>query len=186
MEAALGKYGVSYGYSVGERSAEDVKALRDLLDQYRHKEYKETPLLDNIDAITKIVAKNYEGDQFKAALLLIYDVCIRREINQVERSQYFAVGLSSGSNFRSGLDCMHFLFDLVNQVAGYADKYYREMKVHIDHEGLVQKYREEKKKYEVGTGMKLQDSELLGDRYPHALMVIESFHELMNMSGGKY
>ena len=126
-----------------------------MLDQYKQKEYKKTPLLDSINEISKIVAMNYENDEFKAVLLLIYDVCIRRELNQVERSQYYTVGLSSASNFRSGLDCMHFLFDLVNHVAGYTDKYYKEMRVHIDHEGLIQKYRKEKKKYEIGTGNKL-------------------------------
>ena len=84
---------------------------------------------------------------------------------------------------------MHFLFDLINHVAGYTDKYYKEMAHRINHEGLIEKYRNERKKYEQqggATAVNFQDSDLLGDKYPHALMVIESLHELMNMCGGRY
>ena len=41
---------------------------------------------------------------------------------------------------------MNFLFDLVNDISGYTDKYYEETK--MDHQGLVNKYRNEKRKYE--------------------------------------
>ena len=44
----------------------------------------------------------------------------------------------------------------------------------------MQKYRAEKEKYE----NKLQESPLLGDRYPHCLHVMESVQELFNMPDG--
>jgi len=61
--------------------------LRELLEKYKSKEYKQTPLLDNFDEIIRIVAlSNYEGDTFKAALQIIYDACIRKELSQVENN----------------------------------------------------------------------------------------------------
>ena len=36
---------------------------------------------------------------------------------------------------------MNFLFDLINDIAGYTEKYYDETIDKIDHEGLVKKYR---------------------------------------------
>lgn len=58
---------------------EDRKAMRQHLDQYRNKSYKETPLLDRFDDIVAIVSNSYEGDKFKAKLLLVYDVLMRKE-----------------------------------------------------------------------------------------------------------
>lgn len=60
------------------------------------------------------------------------------------------------------------------------------MKAHIDHEGLVKKYRAEKRKYDGTKGGGLKDSPLLGDRHPHSLLVIEAIQELLHMCGGKY
>lgn len=65
---------------------------------------------------------------------------------------------------------MNFFFDLINHISGYTEKYYDEMKDKISHDELVMKYRKEKEKY----GNKLNDSPLLGDKYPHSLLVIES------------
>ena len=58
---------------------EDKKNMRTHLDKYRNKEYKETPLLDHFNNIAKIVAKSYNDDIFKAKLLIIYDVLMRKE-----------------------------------------------------------------------------------------------------------
>lgn len=65
---------------------------------------------------------------------------------------------------------MNFLFDVVNEVSGYTEKYYEETKEQIDHNGLIRKYRTERGKYEAST---IDESDLLGDRSPHCLMVIE-------------
>ena len=59
--------------------------LRVFLEKYKSKEYRDTPLLDNFEEICRIIAlANYNGDILKAALLIIYDVCIRKELSKVE------------------------------------------------------------------------------------------------------
>jgi len=73
---------------------------------------------------------------------------------------------------------MNFLFDLVNHAAGYTEKYYDEQREKITEEGLIAKYRKDKKKY----ANNLQESPLLGDRYAHCLLVIEGVHELYRMN----
>lgn len=117
--------------------------LRLYLDRYRNREYKDTPLLDHFSDLTDIIgASSYEGDTFKASLLLIYDVLLRKE---QERK---APELTHTSAYRDGLDVMNFLMDLINHIAGYTHKYYEELRDQIDHEGLVQKYRSELSKCE--------------------------------------
>ena len=73
------------------------------MDKYKVREYKETILLDNIQDIAQIVADaNYDGDAFEATLRMIYDVCIRKEMESLDSSnvnQY----LQNTSNHRSGL-----------------------------------------------------------------------------------
>jgi len=80
---------------------------------------------------------------------------------------------------------MNFLFDLINDIAGYTHKYYEETRAKINHEGLIQKYRAEKRKYEE-KGKKISDSPLLGDKSLHCLLVIESIHELLDMPACNY
>ena len=67
------------------------------------------------------MAKSYEGDLFKAKLLVVYDVLIRKE---QERKPGHYVHMST---HRSGLDVMQFLLDLINNIAGYTHKYYDEI-----------------------------------------------------------
>jgi hypothetical protein len=61
---------------------------------------------------------------------------------------------------------MNFLFDLINHISGYTEKYYGEHMDKIDHEGLIQKYREEIKKYEG----KIQDSPLFRGQVPSLII----------------
>jgi hypothetical protein len=75
---------------------------------------------------------------------------------------------------------MNFLFDLINHISGYTEKYFDEHFDLVTHEDLVQKYRAEKSKYE----NKINDSPLLGDRYPHSLLVLEGVQELFKMVDG--
>lgn len=82
-------------------------------DKYRNKDFKETPLLDNLDQIIEIISKSYEGDIFRARLLLIYDVILRKEHEKRPPAYYHT------NQFRSGLDVMNVLFDIINQIAGY-------------------------------------------------------------------
>lgn len=88
LEAALGRYNVTYGYKLGEEGErkEARERLRTLLNKYKAKEYRETPLLDEFAEVVSLIAGNYGNDNFKAALLIVYDVCIRKELNHVDRS----------------------------------------------------------------------------------------------------
>ncbi len=65
------------GFTV--KTIEDKKALRGILDRYRNRNYKETPLLDEFNSIASIIANSYDQDVFKAKLLVIYDVLMRKE-----------------------------------------------------------------------------------------------------------
>jgi len=87
------------------------------------------------------VAKSYDGDAFKAKLSIIYDVLIRKE--QEKKPPHYV----HSSSHRSGLEVMHFLFDLINHIAGYTHKYYEELADVISHDELALKYRAEKEKY---------------------------------------
>jgi len=63
---------------------------------------------------------------------------------------------------------MNFLFDLINECAGYTEKYYSEIGAgKLNYGQMVKKYRKEKDSGEVSK------SALLGDHHPHCLMVIE-------------
>jgi len=166
---------MTYGYQINkdEMPQKSIDKLQEYLDKYKSKEYKETPLLDNFSNIARLISQNYDNDVFKATLLIMYDVCLRKELNHIDRSASFNSSLSQSSNFRSGIDCMNFLFDVINEISGYTEKYYDEMRDKIDHEGLVKKYRKEKTFYDSSKDASIQDSSLLGDHYPHSLMVIE-------------
>lgn len=68
------------GFHINSTSTQDDKIkLRLQLDRYRNREYKETPLLDKFSEICDTVAKSYNNDSFKACLLIIYDVLMRKE-----------------------------------------------------------------------------------------------------------
>jgi hypothetical protein len=160
------------GFQVAQ--PDDKAKLRAHLDRYRNREYKETPLLDKFDDIVGSIARSYNGDKFKATLLVIYDVLMRKEQERKPPE------LTHTSANRDGLDVLQFTMDLINYISGYQEKYYEEIQDKCDHEALIQKYRVEKIKYEG----KIQESPLLGDRYPHSLLVIESVQELFNMPDG--
>ena len=126
---------------------EAKKEIRAFMDQYKVREYKETILLDNFEKISKIIADaNYDGDVFKAQLLLIYDVCIRKELDQLQNNTNINQHFNNSTNFRSGLQCMNFFFDVINHISGYSEKFFDEVSDKINHEDLVAKYRAERVK----------------------------------------
>lgn len=91
LEAALGIYSTTYGYRVGEcdEKMEEKDELRKFLNMHKSKEYKQTPLVDNFQEIVTILAgSNYEKDELRAAILLAYDVCVRKELDELESDQY--------------------------------------------------------------------------------------------------
>ena len=58
MDAAIGAYSMTYGYRIGEsnQNLEAKRSIRDYLNKYKMKEYKETPLLDHFQEISQIIA----------------------------------------------------------------------------------------------------------------------------------
>ena len=69
---------------------------------------------------------------------------------------------------------MNFFFDLINECAGYTEKYYEEMGAgKMTLKQMMKKYRPEKDR--------AASSELLGENYPHCLLVIEGVEKLYRM-----
>lgn len=88
--------------------------------------------LSDLDATAKLLAKltpdaDYQPEwsesdrELAAALKLIHDALIAKEIARRPAK----LNLCHGQ--RDGIDCMNFLFDLVNECAGYTHKYYNEI-----------------------------------------------------------
>jgi hypothetical protein len=79
---------------------------------------------------------------------------------------------------RDGVDCLNYFLDLINHCAGFSDKYYNESHKRIKNHELIEKYKKEKELHEATN---FKDSELLGEKYPHCLMVIEGIQNLVRM-----
>lgn len=77
---------------------------------------------------------------------------------------------------------MNFLFDVINHISGYTEKYYEETAERMTHDDLVRKYRTERDRFQ---GKDINQSKLLGDRYPHSLLVLEGVQELLQMPGSE-
>ena len=146
------------GYSYGFEFDGDRKVLEDVLWKYRGKGFKETPIIEQIEEIASAFS-NY--DPFEVKLRLCYDACVRRELDAVSSGR-FDHALNHTSNFRTGLDCMNYLLDVVNEIANYSEKHYDETIEQIDHEGLIKKYRSEKERCQ-NEGVSLSQSEIMGD-----------------------
>ena len=108
--------------------------------------------------------------------MLLYDTIVAKEVKR-RKNEY-----THSAGNRDGQDCLNFFFDLINDCAGYTDKYYKETHDRITTEQLIQKYRREKEKH-IDTQFK--DSPLLGDHYPHCLLVFEGVEKLYRM-GARY
>lgn len=69
---------------------------------------------------------------------------------------------------------MNFLFDLINESAGYTSKYYDEIGAgKMRHSQMDTKYRAERSN--------VAQSELLGEHHPHCLLVIEGVDRLYRL-----
>jgi hypothetical protein len=77
---------------------------------------------------------------------------------------------------------MNFLFDLVNHISGYSEKFYEETVENMDHEDLISKYRAERKRCEDKTISIDNESTLLGNLFPHSLMVLEGVDQFLKMN----
>ena len=70
------------------------------------------------------------------------------------------------------------LFDLINDCAGYTEKYYEEIGAgKLSYKQMVKKYRKERDNSVDWS----DESVLLGDNHPHCLMVLEGIHKLFRM-----
>ena len=67
---------------------------------------------------------------------------------------------------------MNFLFDVINDIAGYTEKFYDEIQEKMSHDDLVQKYREERERCS-SAGISYDKSDLLGNKHPHCVLAIE-------------
>ena len=129
--------------------------------------------------VTKLLAKlapendflphwNQSDKEVAMGLKLIHDAIIDKE-NQ-RRPSY--AGMSQGQ--RDGIDCLNYLLDLINDCAGYTNKYYDEVGAgKLNYNQMVEKYRGEKED--------IEGSALLSDKHPHCLMVVEGVHQLFRM-----
>jgi hypothetical protein len=77
---------------------------------------------------------NEASDEFQAALDLVHTCLIQKE--EQKRSHVY----QASSGHRSGIECLHFFMDFVNEVAGYTDKHYTER--FQSSEELIKQYRE--------------------------------------------
>ena len=114
------------GFTISK--VEDKIEIRKYLEKYKNKSYKDTPLMDHFAEISQIVARSHDNDVFKAQLLIIYDVLLRKEFERKSPVYY------NTSSHRDGLDVLNFFMDLINHIAGYTEKYYEEIKTKMDHE----------------------------------------------------
>lgn len=73
---------------------------------------------------------------------------------------------------------MNFLFDVINEIAGYSEKYYSELANVVDDEDLIQKY----KKYR---GVDPETTEEMHSRHLHCLMALEGVEILKEMKGAE-
>ena len=115
---------------------------------------------------------NGESEIVKGALLLIYDVLISKEVAR-KKNEYV-----QSHTHRDGIDCLNYFLDLINQCAGYTDKYYNEHHKRVKNHELVEIYKKER---EIHERNQFKESALLGDIYPHCLMVIEGIQTLIKM-----
>lgn len=166
--------GFTYSYSLvsdSESQSESMKQLRQMLDRYKSREYGKAVFASDFHKLVKLIAQSspetvVDGEPcvVKAALLLIYDVLIAKE-NARRKREY-----QTSHGQRDGIDCLNYFLDLINHCAGYSDKYYGEHNKRISNAELIEKYRNEREKHEATN---FKESELLADKYPHCLLVLE-------------
>ena len=72
---------------------------------------------------------------------------------------------------------MNYFFDLINDCAGYTSKYYDEIGAgKMSYNQMVIKYRKDR-----DSEVSIEESDLLGDKHPHCLMVLEGVHRLFRL-----
>lgn len=137
-----------------------TKEIQHYLHLYDNREYRDTPLLDNIMDIVHLL--NYECPK-QALMEIYYGIMIQKEDDRKPLEYY-------NCQHRDGIEVMNFLFDLLNDYAGYTELYYDEMKMsHEEWKAMVKPMRTN------------HHHEYLKDKHPHVLLVIEKAGEILNM-----
>lgn len=72
----------------------------------------------------------FKGDEFQAALILLHQTIVFKEGLKAPPEFY-------EQEYRSGIESMNFLFDVINEIAGYSEKYYSELANVVDDEDLI-------------------------------------------------
>ncbi|CAI2360060.1 unnamed protein product [Moneuplotes crassus] len=141
--------------------ASDVAS--DLVGKYEGRDYKETPILDNIDTLVESIKSNYGGDDKLALLSVFYAVMLEKE-NDRKPLQFYNCG------YRDGRESLNFFFDLINDYAGYTELYYDEINM-----------SEEEWKAKVRPMRKNRDDPYLQDNYPHVVFAIEKAERFLEI-----
>lgn len=140
------------------------KEIQDFLTKYEQREYKQTPLLDNLEEILEVLKKNYEEDEQLALMRLIQAVMVEKENDRKPSEFYYW-------SHRDGKETLNFFFDIINDFTGYTELYYDELKM-----------TDEEWKEMVKPMRGNRDHPYLQDSYPHALMAIEKAERLLEMN----
>lgn len=150
-----------------------------MLDKYRTREYGKAVFASDFQKLVKLLSNvspecqvSGESDSTKAALLLIYDVLISKEISR-KKKEY-----AQTHSHRDGIDCLNYFMDLINHCTGYTEKYYDEHHKRITMNELVDKYRQEREAHE---STNYQESNLLGDKHAHCLLVMEGIQKFFTL-----
>jgi hypothetical protein len=86
-----------------------------LIEKYERKPFKQYHLIENFDRIVTMIKSTMNVDELEAALLLIQDCLIQREDFRKDKDIF------DNELYRDGLDTMHYVFDVLNHIAGYHD-----------------------------------------------------------------
>ena len=120
------------------------------MNRYKGKDYKKMVFVPEIKEIAKLLAKlspesemdpewSEDDRQFAAVLKLIHDSLIHKEMQRRPSQMILCQGQ------RDGIDCMNYFFDLINDCAGYTEKYYEEIGAgKLSYKQMVKKYRKER------------------------------------------
>ena len=138
----------------------DIEGCVDEIEHILHisssREYKSTPILNKLMDIVQMIKHNYEDNDKRALITLFHAVMIEKE-NDRKPDEYYSC------HYRDGIEVMNFLWDIVNDYAGYTSLYYDEMKM----------TEEEEWKAKIKPMRQNHDDPYLRDDYPHVLLVIE-------------
>lgn len=142
----------------------NVEQIQHLMHLHKNREYQETPILDSLSDLLKLIKDNYEGNE-SLALLSLFNVIFIEKENDRKPAQFYSC------SYRDGVETLNFYFDVLNDYAGYTKLYYDELK-ETDQEW----------KNKLAAMRQDQDNPYLANDYPHLLFTIEKIDKLLKMN----